>query len=99
MLIQLTPGRKRFTSGLEDMVVERQQRRMIKNRESAARSRARKQVFHFLVVLTLELEAELEPLKAENADLKQTGNYRNIYRCILSDIKFSQSQIMFLARL
>ncbi|KAL2641036.1 hypothetical protein AAZV13_06G268500 [Glycine max] len=39
------PGRKRGTS--EDMVektVERRQKRMIKNRESAARSRARKQV-------------------------------------------------------
>lgn len=40
-----TPGRKRSTP--EDMIektVERRQKRMIKNRESAARSRARKQV-------------------------------------------------------
>ena len=45
-----TPGRKRTTP--EDMMektVERRQKRMIKNRESAARSRARKQVlFHVM---------------------------------------------------
>jgi len=37
-------GRKRMIDGPVEMVVERRQRRMIKNRESAARSRARKQV-------------------------------------------------------
>ncbi|KAL5974670.1 hypothetical protein ACLOJK_031340 [Asimina triloba] len=45
--------------------VERRQRRMIKNRESAARSRARKQAY------TVELEAELEMLKEENARLRR----------------------------
>ncbi|XP_058087673.1 protein ABSCISIC ACID-INSENSITIVE 5-like [Magnolia sinica] len=45
--------------------VERRQRRMIKNRESAARSRARKQAY------TVELEAELEMLKEENARLRK----------------------------
>uniref|UniRef100_A0ACD5WLX1 Uncharacterized protein n=1 Tax=Avena sativa TaxID=4498 RepID=A0ACD5WLX1_AVESA len=44
--------------------VERRHRRMIKNRESAARSRARKQAY------TVELEAELNELKEENARLK-----------------------------
>lgn len=39
-------GRKRIIDGPVEKVVERRQRRMIKNRESAARSRARKQVFH-----------------------------------------------------
>ncbi|PIN16804.1 hypothetical protein CDL12_10535 [Handroanthus impetiginosus] len=39
-------GRKRIIDGPGEKVVERRQRRMIKNRESAARSRARKQVFH-----------------------------------------------------
>ncbi|KAF7031699.1 hypothetical protein CFC21_042986 [Triticum aestivum] len=44
--------------------IERRHRRMIKNRESAARSRARKQAY------TVELEAELNHLKEENARLK-----------------------------
>lgn len=40
-----TPGRKRLASGeVIEKTVERRQKRMIKNRESAARSRARKQV-------------------------------------------------------
>ncbi|XP_039168191.1 LOW QUALITY PROTEIN: protein ABSCISIC ACID-INSENSITIVE 5, partial [Eucalyptus grandis] len=58
-------GRKRIIDGPVDKVVERRQRRMIKNRESAARSRARKQAY------TVELEAELNQLKEENAQLKQ----------------------------
>ncbi|KAF8403277.1 hypothetical protein HHK36_011379 [Tetracentron sinense] len=58
-------GRKRIIDGPVEKVVERRQRRMIKNRESAARSRARKQAY------TVELEAELNQLKDENARLKQ----------------------------
>ncbi|KAJ0259695.1 Basic-leucine zipper domain-containing protein [Hirschfeldia incana] len=57
-------GRKRLVDGPVEKVVERRQRRMIKNRESAARSRARKQAY------TVELEAELNQLKEENAQLK-----------------------------
>ncbi|KAI3447472.1 hypothetical protein Pfo_004137 [Paulownia fortunei] len=58
-------GRKRTIDGPVEKVVERRQRRMIKNRESAARSRARKQAY------TVELEAELNQLKEENTHLKQ----------------------------
>ncbi|XVF76220.1 hypothetical protein PTKIN_Ptkin13bG0248700 [Pterospermum kingtungense] len=58
-------GRKRIIDSPIEKVVERRQRRMIKNRESAARSRARKQAY------TVELEAELNQLKQENAQLKQ----------------------------
>ncbi|CAL1410116.1 unnamed protein product [Linum trigynum] len=57
-----TRGRKP-NSALEK-VVERRQRRMIKNRESAARSRARKQAY------TLELEAEVAKLKELNEELE-----------------------------
>ncbi|XAR64656.1 hypothetical protein NMG60_11008415 [Bertholletia excelsa] len=58
-------ARKRIIDGPVEKVVERRQRRMIKNRESAARSRARKQAY------TVELEAELNQLREENAQLKQ----------------------------
>ncbi|KAI3917002.1 hypothetical protein MKW92_006235 [Papaver armeniacum] len=69
-------GRKRCRSskateddddaGPVEKVVERRQRRMIKNREAASRSRARKQAY------TVELEAALDQLKEENARLNQT---------------------------
>lgn len=55
-------GRK---SGAVEKVVERRQRRMIKNRESAARSRARKQAY------TVELETEVAKLKEENDELRK----------------------------
>ncbi|KAI9071187.1 hypothetical protein K1719_046849 [Acacia pycnantha] len=57
-------GRKRIIDGPVEKVVEGRQMRMIKNRESAARSRARKQAY------TVELEAELNQLREENAHLK-----------------------------
>ncbi|KAI4366430.1 hypothetical protein MLD38_022311 [Melastoma candidum] len=55
--------RGRKCSATVEKVVERRQRRMIKNRESAARSRARKQAY------TMELEAEVAKLKEENEEL------------------------------
>ncbi|XWS71472.1 hypothetical protein CRYUN_Cryun03dG0140800 [Craigia yunnanensis] len=58
-------NKKRIIDGPPEVVVEKRQRRMIKNRESAARSQARKQAY------TMELELELNQLKQENAKLKQ----------------------------
>ncbi|KAJ7568061.1 hypothetical protein O6H91_01G017300 [Diphasiastrum complanatum] len=58
-------GRKRGAEGPVEKVVERRQRRMIKNRESAARSRARKQAY------TVELESEVTQLKEENMRLRK----------------------------
>ncbi|CAK9875554.1 unnamed protein product, partial [Sphagnum jensenii] len=58
-------GRKRGADGPVEKVVERRQKRMIKNRESAARSRARKQAY------TVELEAEVSQLKEENMKLRK----------------------------
>ncbi|XP_077224009.1 abscisic acid responsive elements-binding factor 2 isoform X2 [Tasmannia lanceolata] len=57
--------RGRRSGGAVEKVVERRQKRMIKNRESAARSRARKQAY------TTELEAELAELKEENQELQK----------------------------
>ncbi|XP_031497019.1 bZIP transcription factor TRAB1-like isoform X2 [Nymphaea colorata] len=57
--------RGRRGGGSVEKVIERRQRRMIKNRESAARSRARKQAY------TMELEAEVAKLKEENMKLKK----------------------------
>ncbi|MCD7449906.1 hypothetical protein HAX54_002209 [Datura stramonium] len=58
-------GRGRRSGSSLEKVVERRRRRMIKNRESAARSRARKQAY------TLELEAEVAKLKEINEELRQ----------------------------
>lgn len=58
-------GRGRKCSAALEKVVERRQRRMIKNRESAARSRARKQAY------TMELEAEVAKLKELNQELER----------------------------
>ncbi|KAG5548158.1 hypothetical protein RHGRI_013753 [Rhododendron griersonianum] len=48
-----------------EKAIEKRQKRMVKNRESAARSRARKQAY------TLELEAEIEKLKEINQELQK----------------------------
>ncbi|XP_061360549.1 ABSCISIC ACID-INSENSITIVE 5-like protein 2 isoform X2 [Gastrolobium bilobum] len=61
-----TPGRKRVASGnVVEKTVERRQKRMIKNRESAARSRARKQAY------TQELEIKVSHLEEENERLRK----------------------------
>ncbi|KAJ0248262.1 ABSCISIC ACID-INSENSITIVE 5-like protein 1 [Hirschfeldia incana] len=56
---------KRVIDGPPEILMERRQRRMIKNRESAARSRARRQAY------TVELELELNQLTEENTKLKK----------------------------
>ncbi|KAJ7949447.1 ABSCISIC ACID-INSENSITIVE 5-like protein 2 [Quillaja saponaria] len=61
-----TPGSKRVAP--EDNIertADRRQKRMIKNRESAARSRARKQAY------TNELENKVSQLEAENEELRR----------------------------
>ncbi|KAK7405675.1 hypothetical protein VNO78_07272 [Psophocarpus tetragonolobus] len=71
-----TPGRKRSTP--EDMMektVERRQKRMIKNRESAARSRARKQAY------TNELENKVSRLEEENERLRKRKELENLLPC------------------
>ncbi|CAA3023117.1 ABSCISIC ACID-INSENSITIVE 5 2, partial [Olea europaea subsp. europaea] len=61
-----TPGRKRRAPDeLTERTVERRQKRMIKNRESAARSRARKQAY------TQELENKVSRLEEENERLRR----------------------------
>ncbi|EFJ33828.1 hypothetical protein SELMODRAFT_266892 [Selaginella moellendorffii] len=67
-------GRKRILDAPLEKIVERRQRRMIKNRESAARSRARKQAY------TVELEAEVTQLKEENMKLRKMQEEENIKR-------------------
>ncbi|XP_044507029.1 ABSCISIC ACID-INSENSITIVE 5-like protein 2 [Mangifera indica] len=59
-------GRKRVAAGdVAEKTVERKQKRMIKNRESAARSRARKQAY------THELEIKVSQLEEENERLRK----------------------------
>ncbi|KAG5242468.1 ABSCISIC ACID-INSENSITIVE protein [Salix suchowensis] len=60
------PGRKRVAPGdVVEKTVERKQKRMIKNRESAARSRARRQAY------THELEIKVSHLEEENERLRK----------------------------
>lgn len=59
------PGRKRHPESNNNNSGDQKSKRMIKNRESAARSRARKQAY------TNELEMEVANLMEENARLKR----------------------------
>ncbi|KAG1365548.1 ABSCISIC ACID-INSENSITIVE 5-like protein 2 [Cocos nucifera] len=75
-----TPGRKRAASGdMTDKLVERRQKRMIKNRESAARSRARKQAYtNELEYKVSRLEEENERLKKQKVEKPMLGTYLDI---------------------
>ncbi|XP_031473333.1 ABSCISIC ACID-INSENSITIVE 5-like protein 2 [Nymphaea colorata] len=79
-----SPNRKRFACGeVIEKTVERKQKRMIKNRESAARSRARKQAY------TNELENKVLRLEEENEMLRQQKKLQNIlYAAIQPEPKY-----------
>ncbi|KAJ6870247.1 ABSCISIC ACID-INSENSITIVE 5-like protein 2 [Populus alba x Populus x berolinensis] len=71
-----TPGRKRVASGdVAEKTVERKQKRMIKNRESAARSRARRQAY------TNELEIKVYHLEEENERLRKQKEVEKVLPC------------------
>ncbi|KAJ6870234.1 hypothetical protein NC652_035998 [Populus alba x Populus x berolinensis] len=71
-----TPGRKRVASGdVAEKTVERKQKRMIKNRESAARSRARRQAY------TNELEIKVYHLEEENERLRRQKEVEKVLPC------------------
>ncbi|KAK7396069.1 hypothetical protein VNO78_16811 [Psophocarpus tetragonolobus] len=66
-------GKKRIASGdVVEKTVERRQKRMIKNRESAARSRARKQAY------TQELEIKVSRLEEENERLRRQNEIERV---------------------
>lgn len=70
------PGRKRLASGdVVDRFIERRLKRMIKNRESAARSRARKQAY------TDELENKISRLEEENERFRKEKELEKILHC------------------
>lgn len=70
-------GRKRgFSGDMANKLVERRQKRMIKNRESAARSRARKQAY------TNELESKVSRLEEDNKRLKMEKEFDKILHSI-----------------
>ncbi|XP_023731586.1 ABSCISIC ACID-INSENSITIVE 5-like protein 2 [Lactuca sativa] len=70
-------GRKRVASGeVIEKTVERRQKRMIKNRESAARSRARKQAY------THELENKISRLEEENERLRRQKEVETVLPCV-----------------
>ncbi|RDX85102.1 ABSCISIC ACID-INSENSITIVE 5-like protein 2, partial [Mucuna pruriens] len=69
------PGRKRTPEDMMEKTVERRQKRMIKNRESAARSRARKQAY------TNELENKVSRLEEENESLRKRKELEKMLPC------------------
>lgn len=70
-----TPGRKRDAMEAFERTIDRRLRRKIKNRESAARSRARKQAYHN------ELVSKVSRLEEENLKLKKEKEFENKFPC------------------
>lgn len=70
-----TPGRKRDALEAFEKTMDRRLRRKIKNRESAARSRARKQAYHN------ELVSKVSRLEEENLKLKKEKEFENKFPC------------------
>ncbi|KAJ6332258.1 hypothetical protein OIU76_010612 [Salix suchowensis] len=79
------PGRKRVAPGdVVEKTVERKQKRMIKNRESAARSRARRQAYtHELEIKVSHLEEENERLRKQKSLLSSSVLIESNNRLIL----------------
>ncbi|XP_062173119.1 ABSCISIC ACID-INSENSITIVE 5-like protein 2 [Alnus glutinosa] len=69
------PGRKRNSSDTLEKTMDRRLRRKIKNRESAARSRARKQAYHN------ELVGKVSRLEEENIKLKKEKEFDKMLPC------------------
>ncbi|KAI4994324.1 hypothetical protein ZWY2020_029372 [Hordeum vulgare] len=64
-----------------EKTVERRKKRMIKNRESAARSRARKQAY------TDELENKISRLEEENQQLRSYKAFEPVVHCVPQEPK------------
>lgn len=71
----MTGGKQVVSGDITDKLVDRRQKRMIKNRESAARSRARKQAY------TNELENKVSRLEEENKRLKKQKEFDEMPHC------------------
>ncbi|KAF5742481.1 ABSCISIC ACID-INSENSITIVE 5-like protein 2 [Tripterygium wilfordii] len=81
-------GRKRGTpEAIIEKTVERRQKRMIKNRESAARSRARKQAY------TNELENKVSRLEEENERLRKRKEMEKLLPSALPEPKYQLRRI------
>lgn len=73
---QISGMKRNNPEGMVEKTVERRQKRMIKNRESAARSRARKQAY------TNELENKVSRLEEENQMLRKRKELENMLPCV-----------------
>lgn len=79
----LSPGRKREAGEVgSDKMTDNRKKRMIKNRESAARSRARKQAY------TNELENKICLLEAENGRLKKQKELASVVVVAQPELKY-----------